>query len=230
MASEVDETKELESAALAWSDRARAITIRDQQSYDHAAALAIEIVTLERRIQEHHKPIKEAAFAAHRAAVAAERKLLEPLQAAKEIIKSAIRDWDAEQERVRREEQRKAEEEARRRDEEERLQLAVEAETNGATAETVEEILTTPALTVPRPVVPVTFQRAEGVSTQQRWRAEVVDLRQLCRAVAEGRASVNLVCANLTALNAMARAMKGTMNVPGVKAIAESTVAIRSAI
>jgi hypothetical protein len=55
------DVKRMESTALSWPARAQAIIVRDQQTYDAAAELVVEIVTLERQIIEHHKPIKEAA-------------------------------------------------------------------------------------------------------------------------------------------------------------------------
>lgn len=222
------EVKQLESTALAWPDRANAITIVDQPSYDQATCLVIEIADLKWRIIDHHKPIKDAAFAAHKVAVAAEKRLLDPLQQADTTLRRAIGNWEQEQERIRREAQRKLEEAQRKADEEARIALAVEAETNGAEEETVAEILNTPVV-LPAAVAPPTFQRANGVGTQQRWRAELVDIKALCRAVADGKASTEYVQANLVALNGLARAMKGTFNVAGCRAVPETTVAVRRA-
>lgn len=222
------EVKRMESTALSWPSRAQAIVVRDQESYDAAASLVVEIVTLERQIIEHHKPIKEAAFAAHRVACAAEKKLLDPIQQAKGIIKGAIGTWEREQERIRLEAQRKAEEEQRRIEEEERLNLAIEAEQAGACEETTQEILSTPVVVMPRPVVAPTFQRAAGVSTSQRWKAECIDIRALCKAIAEGRVSSELVQPNMVALSAMARAMKATFNVAGCRAVTETSVGVRT--
>lgn len=224
------EIKRMETTALSWPQRAEAIVIADQDSYTSAAELLVDITSLERQVVEHHAPIKAAAWNAHKVAVAAEKKLLEPLNVAKGIIKARLVGWTQEQERIRLEAQRKAEEEARILEEEQRLQLAAEAEEAGAPEETVQEILEMPTVMVPVPVVRPTFQRAPGVSTSQRWKAQVVDIRALCRAVADGRASTELVQPNLVALNNMARAMKQTMNIPGVKAVPETTVAVRRAI
>lgn len=225
-----DEERKLEQTALAWPRRAEAIVVMDQESYSAAAELLTDIVTLERQIVDHHAPVKAAAWNAHKAAVAAEKKLLEPLNQAKAIIKVRLVAWTQEQERIRLEAQRKAEEEARRLEEDERLRLAAEAEDAGAPEETVSEILESPAVVVPVPVVQPTFQRVAGVSTQQRWKAQVVDIKALCRAVADGKASPELVQANMVALNNMARAMKNTLAIPGVRAVTEAAVAVRRAV
>ena len=225
--SEDQEIKELEEKALTWPQRASQITITDQPTYDRAAEMVVQIVTLRKRVVEHHAPIKKATHDAHKAAVAAEKKLLDPLQQAEMMLKRSIGAWDQEQENKRLEAQRQLEEAQRKADEEARLSLAAEAEENGADAETVDEILETPVV-APVAVAQPTYQKANGVNTFLRWRAEVVDLKALCRAVADGKASSMLVQANMVALNQMARAQKQTFSVPGVKAISESSVAVRS--
>ena len=50
------------------------------------------------------------------------------------------------------------------------------------------------------------------------WSAEVTDIKALCRAVADGKASTECVMANMPVLNRMASALKATMNIPGVRA------------
>ena len=221
-----EEIQVLEKKALTWPETARAIKIVDQDTYSHAAMLLVDIASLEKEIVDHHKPIKAAAFAAHKAATAAEKRLLDPLTEAKQIVKRAVGTWEDEQERIRREIERRAQEEARRQEEEMRLALAVQAEEAGATEETVAEIVEAP-LSMPAPVVPMTFDRTKGVTTSKRWSAQLMNLKQLCRAVADGTVSTELVQPNMTALNAMARAMKSTMNIPGVRAVTETSVAVR---
>ena len=216
----------IEKQALTWPETARAIQIVDQESYSKAALLLVDIASLEKEIIDHHKPIKAAAHAAHKAATAAEKCLLDPLTEAKQIVKRAVGTWEDEQERIRREIERKAQEAARRAEEEARLALAVQAEQAGATEETIAELVEAP-LSMPAPVIPMTFDRTKGVTTSKRWSAQLMNLKQLCRAVAEGAVSTELVQPNMIALNAMARAMKSTMNIPGVRAVAETSVAVR---
>lgn len=79
----------------------------------------------------------------------------------------------------------------------------------------------------PVPVVVSRVAAPAGVSTTQRWKAEVTNLQLLCRAIAEGKVPVGFVDANMTALNAMARANKQALNVPGVRAVADTTVSAR---
>ena len=219
--------KELEQTALSWPAKAQAIAITNQVSYDDAAEFIVRIVGLRKQVIEHHAPVKLATHKAHKEAVAAEKKLLDPLRQAETIIKRAISDWDAQQERIRMEEQRKLEAAQRKADDDARLALAQEAEENGATEETVDEILETPVV-VPAIVAAPTYQRTSGISTTKRWRAEVVDIKALCRAIGDGKAPSNLVLPNMTALNGLARALKESFNTPGCKAVTDSSVSVRA--
>ncbi|MBN2118540.1 MAG: hypothetical protein JW730_18345 [Anaerolineales bacterium] len=230
MATELAVPERLEQTALSWPDRAKAVSIVDQPSYDMAATLLIDIAALEAEIKEHHAPIKEAAFRAHKVAVAAEKRLLDPLASAKGILKLTISAWEIEQERIRRELERQAEEKQRKLAEEAALQAAIEAEQNGASAAEAESILQEQlAAPVPRPVIQPTFQRMSGVSTRQNWHAEVTNLRELARAVGEGRISENYIEPNMTALNSAARAEKGTLRIPGVRAVLDTGISVRGA-
>jgi len=225
MATELIEL-ELEEQALTWPDRARAIAIRDQQSYTIAGTLLVDIADFEKQIIDHHKPIKESTHAAHKAAVSAEKRLLDPLQEAKGILRRGIGTWEADQERIRQEIERKAREEAARIEEEMRLQQAMAAEEMGADDAEIEAIMDTP-IPMAAPVVAPTFDRVKGVSTQQRWKAEVIDIKSLCRAVADGFVPETYIEPNMPALNSRARAEKSAMKIPGVRAVPETTVAVR---
>ena len=219
--------KELETKALSWPAKAQTIAITNQQTYNDAAEFVVHIVGLRKRIVEHHAPIKTATHKAHKEAVKAEKKLLDPLAQAETIIKRALSAWDTEQDRLRREAQRKLDEAQRKTEEQAQLDLAMEAEESGATEETVTEILETPVV-APAIVAAPTFQKASGVSTRQTWKAEVVDIKLLCKAIAEGWVAPNMVQANMVALNQMARAMKQSFNVPGCKAVPENSVSVRT--
>ena len=150
-----------------------------------------------------------------------------PLADAERIIKGAVGAFHLEQQRIRQELERKAREEADRQAEQMRLDMAVQAEEMGASPEVVAEVLETPVPVAPVAVAP-TFNRAAGVSTRETWRAELIDIRALCRAVADGKASTELVQPNMVTLNSLARGLKSTFAVPGCRAIPETTVSARA--
>jgi len=220
-------TTEVERTALTWPEKARAVVVKDQESYNYAANTLIEIARMEKKIKEHHEPIKTAAFNAHKVAVATEKRFLDPLNEAKIIIKRAIGTWEIEQEKIRADTERKANEETRRLEEEERLRLAVEAEKQGQPEAIVEKIIDTPK-PIPITTVAPTFRRVDGVSTRETWHAEVIDIKVLCQAVIDGKAPIESVQANMALLNSMARTNKASLSIPGVRAVKDIGVTARS--
>lgn len=216
---------ELETAAMTWPERATAMQVIDQRSHDDAGAALVALASLEKQITAHHEEPKRKAFEAHKAIVAAEKRLLEPLQQARRIINPKIVGWEAEQRRIHEELQRKAKEETERLAREATLAAAVEAEQAGASQDAVETILETP-MVLPEPVVAPTWQKAAGIGTQERWHAEVVSLKALCQAVVDGKAPETAVEANMTWLNQRARSDKEHFNVPGAKAVKETGVRV----
>jgi hypothetical protein len=69
-----------------------------------------------------------------------------------------------------------------------------------------------------------TYERASGVSIAKSYKAEVFDLKLLAAAVGRGEVALNMIEPNQSALNAMARASKGTIQFPGVRCVEDSTV------
>jgi hypothetical protein len=229
MAAELEVTKpqELERRALDWALKAGRIKITNQSTYDEGTEMHKGILALLDEIDGVFDPGIGDANKLHKGLIAMKKKVQGTLPTGEQILRTMIGAWEQAQERIRQEAERKAQEEARKREEEARLALAVQAEQAGATEETVEEIIATP-LPAPVLVAAPTFQRAEGYSKPvERWKAELVDIKALCRAVAEGKASTEFVQANLPALNSLARAMKGTFNIPGCKAVIDTSISVR---
>lgn len=218
--------EKVEQTALTWPEKAAAINIVDQASYNFAAETLLEIAKLEKEVKAHHGPIKTAAHDAHKAAVAGEKRFLDPLDKAKSLIRRAISGWEIKQRRIREEAERKAREEAEKKEEEDRIARAIEAEKAGKSTEEVEKIIDTPAEVKIEPVKP-TYKPAPGVSTRETWKAEVTDIKALCKAVADGTASEQSVLPNMPVLNASARTAKESFSIPGVKAIKEVNVVTR---
>ena len=70
----------------------------------------------------------------------------------------------------------------------------------------------------------VAVERAAGTTTEIRWRAEVTDLRTLIEAVASELTESRYVVAAQTVLNETARAEKGEMSIPGVRAVSKTII------
>ena len=75
-----------------------------------------------------------------------------------------------------------------------------------------------------RPQEQPAFQSARGISTATNWKGEVTSFEALVKAIAAGKANIALVMANETAINQLARAARGTLQVPGIRFFTASVV------
>lgn len=215
-------TDEIEFEALAWPDRAKALQIADEAGFRRAAEMLTGIKALRARIEETFGPIIKKAHSAWQEAIKQRRQHEDPLTAAEATIKIGIARYQAEGDRRRRDEERRLAEIARKADEDARLEEAERLEAAGE-LELAERVIEAPSI-APTPILPPAV-KVDGVVTRKIWRAEVTDVRALCKAVAEGTAAVTLVEPNRPALNKMAVALKEGFAVPGCRAVAETSVA-----
>jgi hypothetical protein len=215
--------KDFALRTLTLVERAKALKIVDQKSYERAAQHLLGVTALRREIEQHHGPLKRAAHAAWQRVIEAERKLLDPIAQAEAIYKRSIAGYQGEQRRVEDERRAQAEAAARRQAEKERELQIEQAEEQGADAEEIESMINEP-LVVARPRVEPAFQAAKGVNVATIWKGEVTSLEKLVKAIAAGQASISLVVANEPAINGLARATRGTLQVPGVRFYNEPVV------
>lgn len=207
--------EQVEQKALSVPEQAREFHIATNDQFLAADTILSGWREIENQIHTAFDPVVEAANKAHKEAVAQRKKYLDPIEQGRAILKPKMAEWQREQERIRQEEQYRAEEEARKRAEEEQIAAAVAAERVGET-EVAEKILSAPVQAAPVFVPKQTPKTQTTFRTQ--WYAEVIDIKALCRAVAEGKASPECVLPNMPVLNRLASAMKSTMNTPGVAA------------
>lgn len=226
----VDNSDAMKAEALAWPDRARALSILGTETYIQAGELLKGIKALRQTIAATFDPHIKRAFDAHRALCREKQDAEAPLLEAEQILKRGLVAYDTEQERLRREEERRRQDEARRIEEVRRLEEAATLEQeahstgDGALLDQAMELLEMP---VPTPVVAVekTTPKVQGVTYRETWSAKVISPLALVKFVAAHPEHINLVSPNLTALNQLARAMKGAMKVDGVQAVSEKSVA-----
>lgn len=230
MAITIEQAQEenLKQEALTVVQRAALVKIVDQQTYDAAAVLLTEkIIPFRKRWKEYWEQLRKPAYEAYQAVLDKFSEGDKPAERAEKQVKAAIRDWDIEQERIRQELQRKAQEEAEERERQERLAAAVMAEDSGASVEEVEAITAAPVIVVAPPVEP-TYQKVSGVSRRANWKCKVTDLKKLCAAIGRGQVPTEYVIPNESALNARAKADKGTLNIPGCVAYDDPIVSGRA--
>jgi len=204
-------------------ERADELQVNDQAGFDAAGEMLLGVKELRKQAEEHHRPMIDAAHKSWKAALEGLKRIDEPLIEAERILKFRIGVFTAAQERARIAEERRLREEAERL-EAEALEASIEAaEAEGATVEEVQAIIEQPRV-APSIAVKPAYVPVAGISTAKTYRAEVVDLKKLVKAVANGEASESFITANLTALNGVARSTRGTITIPGVRIVEDSTV------
>ena len=81
---------------------------------------------------------------------------------------------------------------------------------------------------VQQQVVTTTAPKASGISRKFTYKAELVSKMDLIKAIAAGEVPDIYVNVDMSLLNKQAKALKEHMNIPGVKAIKESGIAVRT--
>ena len=220
------EIVDLEDKALMTVTQAQELAVKNQVSYDSANSFLRAIKNLQEEIKGTFRPIISAANATWKSALAEEKKHLEPLEKAESLVKDKMLEWMREQERLRREQEAKLQAEAERK-RQEAIAKAEAARANGkeAKAEKYEE----KAANIIAPCLSSSFDKG-SVSVRKTYHAEVASLIELVKAVAGGKVPLMSIEANLTFLNSQARALKETLDYPGVKVIAEDNLSTRRMI
>lgn len=219
----IDLSDDVSSRMLTMTEQADALVIDSESTYRAASSFLLAVKDLQKEVLDFFKPLKAAAQDAHRKLCAAEKDKAEPLINVERKVKIRMLEYETEQRRQKAEQERKLREEARRIEEDARLKEAARLEAEGRQKE-AERLIEAPIFTPPVTVAPPT-PKVQGVSYRETWSAEVVDLRALCRAVADGSVPTEYVTANMTALNARARADKGSFSVPGCRPVCSRQVA-----
>lgn len=227
MATAIESPEDVTQKALTWPDRARGITIASDVSYVEAGEMLKGIKALRKEVDAAFDPIIQKAHEAHKEACGQKRKAETPLLEAEQILKRGLVAYETEQERLRRAEQRRLQEEARIAEEQRCVEeaAALEAQATATGDESLraeaEQLISEP-VAAPAVYVPPSTPKVSGISYRENWRIDPnVDIKALCLAVAQGKQPTSLILANVTALNGLARSLKGQMSVPGVKVVCE---------
>jgi hypothetical protein len=180
-----------------------------------AAGFAKELKKFQAEIEQSYRPSVDAAHLAHKTILAELNSQIEPYKKAESAVKAAMLKWAKEEgERVAAE-RRKAEAEAEARRKE------AEALAYIGDKEAAAEIMAQPLELAREP------EKVEGISSRVLWSAEVVDIKQLCLAIAQGIVPPEYVSANMPALNSMARMAKEAFAVPGCRAVSHESIGVR---
>jgi hypothetical protein len=250
-----DPAKEIENKVAPRVAEARILVVIDQATLDAVGDRLSINKALQKEAADIFDPVIASSHEAHKRALAAKKKVTDPLTQEESILKLAAQTYVIEERRKAEERERierlarEAEErrlladaEEARRAEEARINAELEREhaeeveraLNALPADTPQEIVealcNSPApapVSIPLdiPVLAPAIRQEpavvlpKGMTVSKKYKAEVTSIALLCRAVAEGKVPASYVEANMTALNARARADKAGMSVPGVRAV-----------
>lgn len=202
----------LKSQTISLEVRAEALVVSNDEQYRDAAEFLKVLKEQSSKVKDFFKPLKDAAHKAHKGVCDREKMMLDPLTKAEAVIKKAVSEYLAEQERKRKE----AEERARRAAKAEadrRLAEAIALESQGrfdeAEAAAVEAEIIDSA-TVAVPMSPA--NKVKGVSSSKDW--EIVSINDAKVPVDVSGVVIRPV--DEKAIIRLIRASKGNIKIPGV--------------
>lgn len=209
--------------------QAKAQVVEDQMGYDIAVAMGKAFSGIIKERKDYFAPRKAAAQQVHKMWVEAEKDSIQPLEEAKSIIGKKCLKYEREQEEIRRAEEarlrRIAEEKARKeREEYERKQaeLKERAAEEEISEEEKEQLSMEFEPTVEPTEIKVENTFHKGGQTRKTWYAEVTDLAALVEHCFRS-GEHELLLANTTKLNQLAKAHKKESTIPGVKFYTKET-------
>jgi hypothetical protein len=223
---EVPESTDLQTTGKDWLAVARDTVVASQEQLDRANDSLKIIKGMKAQVNDRLGPAVEAAHKAHKTLTSLRADLLEPFDKAEKAIKVACSNYVVAVQREAEKKRLAAEAEARKQAEEGRIARAEQLEKQGRTAEAHAEIAAPIVVAPPEPVAPP-VAIPKGMVPRETWSARVDSLLALVQYVAANPSYIGLLEANQSALNDMARGLKGSMAIPGVVAVSSTSVAVR---
>lgn len=215
----------VETEALELRSALSALAVTDQITYDAAVTARVEAKAWLKNAGEYFDGLVKPVYHAYKGLLDTKKKVLEPVEATVSTINRELLAWDQAQERLRRDAQVKLEQEARAKAEADRIQQAELLQAAGAGEEAIEELLNEPVIVTEMVVAERTYEASKAVVYRDNYSGEVTDLKALVKFIAKNPSFINLIQVNQTAVNQLAKSMKETLAIPGVKAVNNKVVA-----
>lgn len=147
------------------------------------------------------------------------------LSQAEILTKGKLLAYQAEQDQIAAEAQRQADEAARK--ERVKLEKAADLAAQAGMDDRADELQEEAAVQEAH-VIQSAAPKIEGVHTRVTWKAEVVDKMEFIKFIGENSHLHGLLLINQSALNAQARSLKDSLDLPGIKVVPEKSIAARS--
>jgi hypothetical protein len=200
---------ELETRNTSLTERVLSLVVSDDKINNEATTLLKSVKEMRTRIEDTFRPAVSDAKKAYDSARGLRDTFLKPVESAEAALRGKISAYvQAENARL----EAIAAAEAKKRESEIR-KAERKAEKTG------------------QPIVLPTAPAAVAVKVagtyMERWTAQVVDLKALCKAVANGTAPTEAIMPNMTFLNRQAISYKGNLQIAGVKPVKTTTAVVR---
>lgn len=210
--------KELETKITVSLVKAGEMIVANQEDLSRANDFLLSIKELRKEIDSVFGPVIEAAYKAHREAVAQKKKFEEPLAKAEQMVKQKIAGYLEEVERIRRqqeEEKRKAEEE-KRRIEEEMLRKLAKADDESEMEKVIKSA--EKKLAKIEEVEVIDKPQTVGLSMREVWKFEIVDEEAIPR---------EFLVPDLAKIGKVVQQLKGETKIPGIRVYSEKVLSAR---
>lgn len=231
------ETLKLRSAILMFCEAVQAVTITNPEQYQSAGEISKVLATYRKQLDEARSTEIAPYLEKQRAINDWCKPVLVAINDLQGKVGAAIRVYQAEQEKKRREAQRAAEEKARKEAEEKRRQAeearqAAEAAREQGNADIAED-LDAQAMeldfeqTAPAPVAAPEANKLEGVHVRHNWTAEITDDNAFVQHCVDNKL-YDLLAGDVKKLRAKAKMVKRPMSFPGARIFDKPTTVARS--
>ena len=208
--------QEAQEQAVALRSQVDALQVTDQASYDLAQAINEKAIKGKKAFHVWFDPIDDASKKQRQAVIAQGKKIDEPFDYIINTTGSRAAKWmDSERQKAERLRQ-EAEAVARKKAEDKQLEEAQLLADLGMDEAAEEALVAAPVIEkvyVPEPA------KAQGASVRTYYSAKVDSLVALVKAVAEGKAPIQAIEANMTYLNGRAVLEKDGFSLPGVSVV-----------
>lgn len=209
------DTKEIMNRSIQTKENATALKVVDAESFQFADGLLGSIRKLRKEIEEIFKPIIDKQKAALEEARNTLSEHTLPLTDAETDLKNKMLHWKNEEMKRLREEQEERDRKIREQQAEAKLKKAVEAEERGD-VKAAERILSTPP--APIPTIAPSIPKTSSFYSRDVWKFEIFDETLIPR---------EYLMVDEVKIGKVVRAMKGAIQIPGVKQFKGETPAGR---
>jgi len=211
------ETENSAKGALVLRESQQITKVEDEGQYLQVCAKAKEAAANIKIVTAYMQPFIDRAYAAHKRLTGVRGRLLEPFETAKEKLDALVFNYQIEQkqQRLRQEEAERAA--ALKQQQEDQAAQATQLADEGRIDEGLA-ILEAPVVPIIPATVATSVPKVKGISTaSEKYVGEVTNMLEFVKGIAEGKAPLNLVKVDQSALDKLCGVCRESMAFPGVR-------------